>query len=175
MVAPYPRARTVHVDPQAEQEIQTVIDLVTAIRTIRGEMRIGPGVSLAVTVRAGHEHLGLFQEQARLVETLARCRLTVDGDANRPPNTALAVIGPSEAYIDLTGVVDLVAERQRLGKEMARLDETLAFLTAKLARPEFVERAPADIVERERARLVEGRALREKLEASRRWIDDGRP
>jgi len=174
MVAPYPRARAAHVDSRAEKEMQGVIDLVTAIRTIRGEMRIAPGVPLAVTVRAADEHLALFQEQAPLVETLGRCRLTVDREARRPPNAALTVMGPSEVYVDLAGVVDLVAERQRLTKEMARLDETLAFLTGKLARPDFIERAPAEIVERERARLADGRALREKLEASRRWIDDGR-
>jgi valyl-tRNA synthetase len=175
MVAPYPRARATHIDTSAEREMQSLIDLVTAIRNIRGEMRIGPGVSLAVTVRAANEHLGLFQAQRPLVEMLARCRLEVDLEASRPPNTALAVVGPSEVYVDLTGVVDLVAERQRLTREMARLDETLAFLAGKLARPEFVDRAPAEIVERERTRLAEARALREKLETSRRWIDDGHP
>jgi valyl-tRNA synthetase len=154
--------------------MQSVIDLVTAIRNIRGEMRIAPGVPLAATVRAADEHLALFQEQIPLIEMLGRTRLTVDREASRPSNTALAVVGSSEVYVDLTGVVDLVAERQRLAREMARVEETVGFLTQKLARPDFVERAPAEIVERERVRLVEGRALLEKLETSRRWIDDGR-
>jgi valyl-tRNA synthetase len=175
MVAPYPRARAARIDAEAERQMQSVIDLVTAIRNVRGEMRIAPGVSLAVTVRATDEHLTLFEEQRPLIETLARCRLTVDQHASRPPNAALTVVGASEVYVDLTGVVDLVAERQRLTKEMARLDETLAFLAGKLARADFVERAPAEIVERERTRLADARALREKLEESRRWIDDGRP
>jgi valyl-tRNA synthetase len=175
MVAPYPRARAARIDSEAERQIQSVIDLVTAIRNVRGEMRITPGVSLAVTVRATDEHLTLFEEQRPLIEMLARCRLTIDPHASRPTNAALTVVGASEVYVDLTGVVDLVAERQRLTKEMARLDETLAFLTGKLARPDFVERAPAEIVERERTRLAEARALRDKLEESRRWIDDGRP
>jgi valyl-tRNA synthetase len=175
MVAPYPRARAARIDSEAERQIQSVIDLVTAIRNVRGEMRITPGVSLAVTVRATDEHLTLFEEQRPLIEMLARCRLTIDPDASRPTNAALTVVGASEVYVDLTGVVDLVAERQRLIKEMARLDETLAFLTGKLARSDFVERAPAEIVERERTRLAEARALRDKLEESRRWIDDGRP
>ncbi len=175
MVAPYPRARAARIDTEAERQMQSVIDLVTAIRNVRGEMRIAPGVSLAVTVRATDEHLTLFEEQRPLIETLARCRLTVDRHASRPTNAALTVVGASEVYVDLTGVVDLVAERQRLTKEMARLDETLAFLAGKLARADFVERAPAEIVERERTRLADARALREKLEESRRWIDDGRP
>ena len=175
MVAPYPRTRAARIDTEAERQMQSVIDLVTAVRNVRGEMRIAPGVSLAVTVRATDEHLTLFEEQRPLIETLARCRLTVDRHASRPTNAALTVVGASEVYVDLTGVVDLVAERQRLTKEMARLDETLAFLAGKLARADFVERAPAEIVERERTRLADARALREKLEESRRWIDDGRP
>jgi valyl-tRNA synthetase len=175
MVVPYPRARAARIDTEAERQMQSVTDLVTAIRNVRGEMRIAPGVSLAVTVRATDKHIALFAEQRPLIEMLGRCRLTIDQHASRPTNAALTVVGASEVYVDLTGVVDLVAERQRLTKEMARLDETLAFLTGKLARPDFVERAPAEIVERERTRLAEGRALREKLEESRRWIDDGRP
>ena len=61
-------------------------------------------------------------------------------------------------YVDLAGVVDLVAERQRLAKEIAKVDEAIAFVAGKLARPEFVERAPGEIVERERTRLAEQRA-----------------
>jgi len=152
--------------------MQSVIELVTAVRNIRGEMRIAPGVPLAATVRAVDEQVALFQEQSPLVEMLARTRLIVDPRASRPANTALAVVSACEVYVDLTGVVDLVAERQRLAKEVAKVEETIAFVAQKLARPEFVERAPAEIVERERARLAEQRTLLDKLEASRRWIDD---
>jgi valyl-tRNA synthetase len=135
-------------------------------------MRIAPGVTLTATARAADEHRAFFRDDAPLVEALARTRLTLDANATRSPGTALAVVGPSEVYVDLAGVVDLVAEQQRVAKEIAKVDEAIAFVTQKLARPEFVERAPEEIVERERARLAEHRALRDRLEASRRWIDD---
>jgi valyl-tRNA synthetase len=173
MVAPYPRARASRTDAAAERALGLIIELITALRNIRGEMRIAPGVTLSATARVAEEHAGLFGEQTALVETLARTRLTLDPGAVRPPNTALAVVGASEIYVDLAGVVDLVAERQRLAKEIAKTEETIAFVTQKLARPEFVERAPEEIVERERTRLADQRALLDKLEASRRWIDDG--
>jgi valyl-tRNA synthetase len=172
MRAPYPRARAAAVRAGVEAEMGTVVALVTALRNMRGEMRIAPGTVLTATARAAQEHAGLFQAQAPLVEALARVRLTVDGEARRRADTALAVVGPSEIYVDLAGVVDLVAERQRLDKEVAKVEEAIAFVSGKLARPEFVERAPAEIVERERARLAEHRALLDKLAASRRWIDD---
>ncbi len=63
MVAPYPRARAARIDAEAERQMQSVIDLVTAIRNIRGEMRIAPGVCLAVTVRAAAEHAPCSREQ----------------------------------------------------------------------------------------------------------------
>ncbi len=173
MIAPYPRPRVSRADAAAERDMSLVIELVTALRNIRGEMQIAPGVGLNATARVAGEHAGIFRDQAALVEALTRTRLRLDPGAVRPPATALAVVGATEVYIDLAGVVDLVAERQRLAKETARVEETIAFLTQKLDRSEFLERAPGEIVERERMRLAEQRALLDKLEASRRWIDDG--
>jgi len=172
MIADYPKAsRRLH-DAEAERDMAAVMDVVTAIRNIRGEMRITPGVTLAVTAKPGGEHAAALQETARLVEFLGRCRLTVDPGASRPAASALAVVGPSEIYVDLAGAVDLAGERARLEKELKRATDTLAFLEAKLARPEFVERAPAEVVEKERDRLAEQQQLRQKLEASLAWLSE---
>ena len=173
MVAPYPRARGRRGDPEAERAMRAVMDVTTAIRTIRGEMRIPPGVALAATLRPPRDARGLFEAGRPLVEALARARLTLDPDAARPRNSALAVVGTAELYVELEGVVDLAAERQRLQKEIGRAAEAIAFLRGKLARKEFVERAPVEIVERERERLGEQEALRAKLAASLGWIGDG--
>ena len=115
----------------------------------------------------------LFTVNGALIDTLARVRLTVDPGATRPRSSAMAVIGTSELYVDLAGVVDLAAERQRIDKEIERVDEKIEFSEGKLARPEFAERAPAEIVVRERERLTELKALRAKLVASLSWVDDG--
>jgi valyl-tRNA synthetase len=173
MVAPYPRVKAGQNDPTAEREMSAVMDLVTAIRTIRGEMRIPPATQLAITVRPSEAHAPIFAGATALVDALARATVSLDPQASRPPNSALAVVGDSEVYVALAGVVDLDAERQRLAKEMAKVRETIDFVSGKLARPDFVEKAPAEVVERERARLGEQQALLDKLEASRRWIDDG--
>jgi valyl-tRNA synthetase len=150
-----------------------VMDLVTALRNIRGEMRIAPGVTLTATLRPSRDAAELFTANGALVEPLARVRLTVDARATRPRSSAMAVLGGSELYVGLAGVVDLAAERQRLQKEIRKVEETVAFLTAKLGRPEFVERAPEEVVERERERLAEQETLRAKLTASLGWLDDG--
>jgi valyl-tRNA synthetase len=91
----------------------------------------------------------------------------------RPRSSAMAVVGSSELYVELAGVVDPAAERQRIEKEIARVDERIGFARTKLARPDFAERAPAEIVAKERERLVEHEAVRAKLVASLSWFDDG--
>jgi valyl-tRNA synthetase len=173
MLAPYPRVAGKQRNPETEREMAVVMALVTAVRNIRGEMRIPPGTTLAATLRPSRDGGAVFTANQALVDTLARARLVVDPQATRPRNSAMAVIDGAELYVDLTGVVDLAGERQRLEKEIKRAAETVEFLKGKLARPEFAERAPAEIVARERERLSEQEALRAKLQASLAWVDDG--
>jgi valyl-tRNA synthetase len=174
MVAPFPRPAVAAQAPDAEREMAILIDTVTAIRTIRGEMRIAPGVTLDALVRPAAEHARVLQAHGSLVETLARARVTLDANATRPPGSALAVVGRTELYVKLAGVVDFAGERVRLDKEVRRASEQIAFLESKLGRADFVERAPAEVVAKERERLDEQRRLKAKLEASLASIDEGR-
>jgi valyl-tRNA synthetase len=173
MIAPYPRARRKAGDAEVERAMGTVIDLITAIRAVRGEMRVPPGATVDVIVRPSDSEGPPVEPHRRVIEALVRGRLRIDPTATRPPASALAVIGATEVYVDLAGVVDVAAERQRLAKEIRRAQDAIAVLEAKLARPEFVERAPAEVVERERSRLAAERGVRDKLEASLGWLGDG--
>jgi valyl-tRNA synthetase len=96
----------------------------------------------------------------------------VDPRATRARASALGVVGETEIYIALEGLVDLEAERQRLDKEIRRAEEAIAFTRAKLARADFVERAPAGIVDKEREKLAADEARRDKLRASLGWLGD---
>jgi valyl-tRNA synthetase len=174
MVAAYPRPVAAAVAPDAEREMAVLVQAITAVRNIRGEMRITPGAMLDVLLRPAPEHGDVLHAHRSLVEALARCRLTLDPRASRPPGSALAIVGPSELYVMLGGVVDFAGERLRLDKEIRRASEQIAFLEAKLGRPDFVERAPADVVAKERERLDEQRRLLAKLQASRASIAEGR-
>ena len=173
MIAPYPKARRSAKSADVERRMADVMALVTAIRNIRGEMRISPGHTLTVTVRVAGPHADLFHEHKRIVEALARAQLTLDPAATRPSGAALALVDATEVYVELAGIVDVAAERQRLEKEIRKAGETIAFLEGKLARPDFVEKAPPEVVERERGRLEAERQLRDKLTASLSWIADG--
>ncbi|OGL07554.1 MAG: valine--tRNA ligase [Candidatus Rokubacteria bacterium RIFCSPLOWO2_02_FULL_72_37] len=170
MVAPFPTRAAMRHAPEAERAMSAVMDVITAVRAIRGEMRISPAQALTVILRPAPDAVSLLKGHASLVESLARGRVTIDPTATRPRNSALAVVGETELYVELEGIVDLAAERHRLEKEIRKVAESAEFLRAKLARPEFVERAPAEIVAKERERLGQQEALRAKLAASLSWI-----
>ncbi len=95
----------------------------------------------------------------------------MDPAAARPPHSALVVADGCEIYVELEGVVDLAAERQRVLKEIDRAGREIAFLEGKLSRQDFVERAPADVVARERERLAVTRAVLDTLTAGLRALE----
>jgi valyl-tRNA synthetase len=167
MVAPFPRASRAWRDPEAEGAMQPVLDIVGAIRTIRSESRIAPAAALTVSVRPiASESAAAIAEAAPLIGALSRSTVSLVSDGVRPAQAAHAVTRTAEVFVHLLGVLDLAAERTRLAREIEKAEREIAFLEGKLARPEFVERAPAEVVERERARLGEQQAVREKLSAT---------
>ena len=167
MIAPFPKPSRKRRDPEAERRMQPVIDIVGAIRTIRSESRIPPSAELSVTIKpATREVEAIASEASILIGALAKSAITVSPGAARPAQSAHALAGDAEVFVHLAGVVDLAAERNRLAKEIEKAEKEIAFLEGKLGRPDFVERAPAEIVERERGRLGEQRQIREKLSSS---------
>jgi valyl-tRNA synthetase len=167
MIAPFPKAGRRGRDPEAERLMAPVLDVVSAIRTVRSESRISPAVELQVTVKpAGRDTAVALESSVAVVASLARAAVTVSADGARPAGAAVATTPSGDVFVRLEGVVDFDAERQRLRKEVERARKEIAFLEGKLGRPEFVERAPAEVVERERARLAEQRQTEQKLAAS---------
>jgi len=168
MIASFPKASRKGRDPEAERLMAPVLDFVSAIRTVRSESRISPAVELQVTVKpAGPEVTAALEAgAAAVVGSLARAVVTVASDATRAANSAMATTPSGDVFVRLEGVVDFEAEKQRLRKEIERARKEIAFLEGKLGRPDFVERAPAEVVERERERLAEQRQTEQKLSTS---------
>ncbi len=167
MIAPFPKATRKGRDAEAERLMAPVLDFVSAIRTVRSESRISPAVELAVTVKpSGPAVAAALESSLAVIGSLARAAVTVSRDGARPSGSAVATTPSGDVFVRLEGVVDFEAERQRLRKEIERARKEIAFLEGKLGRPEFVERAPAEVVERERERLVEQRQIEQKLSTS---------
>ena len=151
-------------DVEAEAEIGWVVDLVTAIRSVRAEMNITPATAIPLVLATASA--ATQARAARWAEMMRRlARLSDISFAQRPPQGAVQLIVRGEvAALPLTGVIDFAAEKARLEKEMARVSSDIARIDAKLANADFVARAPEDVVEGEREKREEAEARRAKID-----------
>lgn len=172
MIARFPRAKRREVDQAAESEMGLLMAVVTAVRNVRSEVQIPPARVLAVVLRpAGASQATTLGAATASLAALARADVRIDLEAVRPRHAALAMADGCEVYVPLEGVIDLEAERQRLSREIRRSADELGRIEAKLARPEFRERAPADVVAREEARLREQTGLHATLREALTRLD----
>ncbi|MGP0091347.1 MAG: valine--tRNA ligase [Xanthobacteraceae bacterium] len=149
-------------DPEAEAEIGWVVDLVTAVRSVRAEMKI-PNAELAlVLVNASADTRGRAARWTEFIKRLAR--LSSIGFADAPSADAVQLIVRGEvAALPLAGIIDVAAERARLSKELAKADADIARVDAKLGRSDFLARAPEEVVEGEREKREEAEHRRAKI------------
>jgi valyl-tRNA synthetase len=165
MLAPYPVADPALEDTAAVAEMGWVMELILGIRRIRGEMGIPPARPLPVLLQhAGAQEREWLARNRGALDFLARVEsvevLAPDAEA---PEAAVALVGAAKVLIPLADVIDKDAELARLDKELGRLRKDLERSEGKLANPSFVDRAPAPVVEKERARLAELREAEGKL------------
>jgi valyl-tRNA synthetase len=171
MVAPFPRRRAV--DEAAERSFGPVIGVIDALRNVRGEMNIPfktPLRDVEIGSLGAEAAETVAQEEARIVRlaNVEGLRIRRDGSPTRArPGSAVAVGSGFEVRVPLAGVVDMAAERARIEKEMARIEGDLGGIEKKLANPSFVAKAPAEVVEKDRARAEELRERRRKVEEHR--------
>jgi valyl-tRNA synthetase len=155
MVAPYPQPDLARIDDDAEGEFALVKEVVNAARNLRSTMGLSPAARIPMYI-AGHapaltEHRAAIMALARLsdlhyVESLPQ------------EDAPVAVTGNAKLMLHVE--IDRAAERQRLSKELERLDGEIGKASAKLGNASFVERAPAAVVEQERKRLADFEAKR---------------
>ena len=164
VLAAYPEADAALIDEAAEREMQLVQDVVTAIRTIRSEMRLPPGIRVDVAIHAdGSEHLVLTRYESYIADLARTGEMRIGPDVTRPQASATAIVEGVAVHVPLAGVIDLGAERQRLEKEIGRIEGLLMGTRRKLENSNFLSRAPAEIVEAEREKIAAGEASLERL------------
>nr|VFJ51944.1 MAG: valyl-tRNA synthetase [Candidatus Kentron sp. DK] len=177
MRQPYPMAAELPRDMDAVAEIDWVKGFVLGVRSIRGEMNIPPAKRVPVLARqetVGSDGESLENNRRRVAEhrsslaTLARIQTITWLEAGAtPPESATSLLGDLELRIPIADLMDVEAETARLGKEIARMAQELARSQSKLTNPNFVGKAPAEVVEKERTRVAELEGAMAKLEAQR--------
>jgi valyl-tRNA synthetase len=151
---------------EATAEIDTVVDIVTGIRTIRGENNIAPSKRIGVIVSAEAGVSTATIEAGRpYIERLGRVDdLKVEPGLEAPEGSAVARAGAYSVIVPLDGLVDYGEERKRLAKVIAKLEADMAKTQGKLSNERFMSRAPQDVVEKEQAKLAQFKSERESAQ-----------
>ena len=168
MVAEFPAMDEIHDDPEADQEMSQIMEVITRIRNIRGEMNIAPSLKLKVTLTATSEALRDSLERGRVyILNLANLEsLEIADEMSEPKGAATAVAGPVHVYVFVAGVIDIEGEKGRLGKEISRIERDLAVVEKKLANPDFLAKAADAVVKKEKQKAVTLGEKKTALEAA---------
>jgi valyl-tRNA synthetase len=165
MLAPYPSADDGLRAPEAEAEIGWVMQFVLGVRRIKGEMNIPPGRPLPVLLQNASPQDQLWlQASRRYLDFLARTQsVTLLAEDQQAPESAIALVGEMKVLIPMSGLIDKAAELARLAKAIGKLAADLERTEKKLANPNFVDKAPPAVVQKERDKVAEQTAALAKL------------
>ncbi|MBI3245740.1 MAG: valine--tRNA ligase [Deltaproteobacteria bacterium] len=168
MVQPFPRVDAAFVDAEAEQRMELAMDVIRAVRNIRSEMNLPPSQELSAIIlpkeNAVEVQLRTQESVLRRLARLGDLRFQYEGE--RPRGAALAILESGEVYVPLAGLVNLQEEAKRLEKEIGKATNELAGVQRKLSDPKFIERAPEEIIEKDRDRAAQLEEKRQSLERS---------
>ncbi len=157
MLESYPLAEVNHVNPKIESDIAWLQNIIIAIRNIRGEMQISPAKSIPLLVRHPDKSVqNRFEQYQQYVHFLAKIDSTTWLDQeSTAPQAATAVVEELEILIPMAGLIDKQAELSRLQKEMLKIEKELVSLNGRLNNVNFVDKAPPDVVQKEKLRATE--------------------
>ncbi len=170
MTAAYPQGAIIETDAAAVAEMELVMDVIRAIRNVRGELEVPPGRKIKVVldcktaaalaaVRAGENYIAAL---ARVDELIAGVAI------EHPRQASTQVAGDVEVLLPLAGLIDIAEEEARLGKEIVKTQKDVDFFTKKLSNQKFVDNAPAEVLEKDRAKLA---AAQEKIAILQHSLD----
>ena len=167
MIAPWPTARSERIDPSAVAEMGLLQEVISAVRNIRSELNVPHSAKLDVVLSGSPDSSRLLASHASYLQALAQASdIQVGCGLAKPPGSSSAVVRDVEVHVPLAGLIDVEAESKRLQKEIDKFSKLLRALDGKLRQQKFLERAPAEVVERERQRQSDYRENLGKLEAN---------
>ena len=156
MISDWPEADELKSYDEATKDMTLVMDVITAIRTIRSEMTVPPSKKADVLIGGGTEETrSILNIQHNYIETLAKVeKLTIAEVVDQPELSSSAVVGDLEIYVSLAGLIDVDKEKERLEKDIASFEGRIKAAQGKLNNPNFVSRAPENVVAHERNKLA---------------------
>jgi len=173
IVSDWPTVTSTEMDASAAETFDTIQEMIAGIRSIKSDYGVALNKEIDATIRLPRAADGLrdaIDAHRRYFEQLAGVTELVAGPSQEKPTaSASVVVGRSEVYVPLEGMIDLDQERERLRKEIAQKEDFLQGVERKLQNGQFVEKAPDEVVERERQKKRDASAELERLRAN---LDD---
>jgi valyl-tRNA synthetase len=159
-VQPFPKADFARLDPKASTAVATLMALVDSCRSLRGEMNVSPAARVALLIAGDPSDVGLgaLLEYLQALAKLSEVKLVSELP---PSDSPVQIVLQYRMMLDIK--IDPAAERERIGKDIAKHESEIARLKPKLANAGFVDRAPAAVVAQERARLAGLESTLDKL------------
>jgi valyl-tRNA synthetase len=165
-IAEFPKPDERLRDETAERTMAPLITVIEGIRTIRGESNLAPSLRIEALVQSDDVTIrGTVETYRRYVMPLAGlAKLSVEPLGPKPPQSAAEIRQGVEIFVPLAGIVDLAEERERLKKEIGKSQAEIAQIQKKFENPNYAQRAPPEVVEKDRARITELEGRIGKLE-----------
>ena len=172
MLQSYPVADEAQIDSGAIAEINWLMSFILGVRRIRGEMNIVPGKPLPVVLQNGTEADRQSLNNNRVyLQKLGRLEsITWLNSDEATPESAIALLGEMKILIPMAGLIDKEAELMRLEKEIQKINNDLPRVESKLNNPAFVDKAPPEVIDKEKAKLADLRSTLNNLEQQQRKI-----
>jgi valyl-tRNA synthetase len=169
-----PEARDLTRDAVAEEAMQTVIDVITGVRNIRGEMNVAPSLALKITLRTRDTHIReVVEANTDMIMDLAKLEaLHIEESGEKPKASATAIIDGATIFASLEGIIDTDKESARLQKEIDKLEKELTGVSKKLSNEGFLKKAPEEIVAKVKEKYAQLSQKKEKLKANLSKIAD---
>jgi valyl-tRNA synthetase len=165
LLQPYPIVDMTRIDQEATDELEWIKTFIMGVRRIRAEMDIPPGKALPVLLQNWRSKDKQFYDRNEMfISKLAKLANTTWLAESQPPESATALVGEMKILIPLAGLIDKDAELARLDRELGKIRSNLARSEAKLNNINFIQRAPATVVAKERTRVEDMRLSLQQLE-----------
>ncbi|HLV09431.1 MAG TPA: valine--tRNA ligase [Halanaerobiales bacterium] len=166
MMADWPESAQDEIDPEIENKMELIMEVIRAIRNIRNEMKVNPGRKIKAILNTPAEQELVLKEGLDYVKDLARIKEIelLKGLSEKPGKSSTAIVNGVEVILPLEGMVDIEKEIERLKMEVKELVNEIERASSKLNNKGFVNKAPVELVERERQKLKKFKEKKSKLE-----------
>ena len=150
----FPEYKENNVDLEAEKTFSTVINVIDCVRNVRGEMNLNPGLNLDLLIRTRHDHeVTTLNNNTQYINSLGRANLIQSGPTVKKPRVSISsVCGEMDIFIPLEGKINFTEEKNRVEKDLNKIEKDIIVLVKKLSNKNFIDKAPPEIIEKDTQR-----------------------